>query len=154
MGEFRSPLDSTQFDLYVLGRPPRFKHLEPVATGFSGLAVPLSEARALVERRRQDGIAVAVVPVHYRDQAHLPAEQATPIALEAFARYKADCNHSFGPLVPRADKIGWWEFCANDLTAQEQGMIPGVMRIYVDKVLARALDDEEYEWVSSLTYGG
>jgi hypothetical protein len=97
MGEFRSPLDSTEFDLYVLGRPPRFKHLEPVATGFSGLAVSLSEARALVEQRRQDGIGVAV--------------------------------------------------------AQEQGMIPGVKRIYVDKVLARALDDEEYVWVSRLTYG-
>jgi hypothetical protein len=25
--------------------------------------------------------------------------------------------------------------------------------LYVDKVLARALDDDEYEWVTRLTYG-
>ena len=150
---FCSPLDSTQFDLYVLGRPPRFKHLGPVTKGFAGLNVSLSEARALVEQRRLDSIAVSVVPVQYRDRPHIPLAEATPLAFEEFERHKASSTDEFGPLAVSADAIGWWVFSAGNLTQQEQGFVPGALRIYIDKVLVRPLDDREYLWVSGLTYG-
>jgi hypothetical protein len=153
MDEFSSPQDCTRFDIYILGPAPRVPVKTGVTPGFTGRNLTLDEARHLVDMYRQQWIAVRVVPVEYRDRPYISSSQAEHIAAEAFERTKQVSQDRFGELKPGFDVIGWFEFRASNLTAQDAGYHPGMWRTYVDKVLGRELTTEEEEWVERLTYG-
>ena len=152
MTDFRSPLDSTQFDIYVLGRALRPDAKAPSTLGFLGLNLSAAEARAEASRQRQRGVATLVLPVPYRDIVGISLDEATSIALGEYERLTRTSTDKFGPLTVRRDGVGWWVFSANNISAQERGMIPGIVVIYIDKILARALTDDEIEEMNRLSF--
>jgi hypothetical protein len=141
------------FDLYILS-PHEGIEAPPISRGFSQISLSLPQARDLAQNNRQRGYATVIVPTVYRDAKLSPSEART-IALTAFETRKAErVGDTFGDLGEGEDEGGWWLFQADNLTAQEAGMIPGLVLIRVDKLLARPLSIEESRWVDRLQVAG
>lgn len=141
--------DCLTFDLYILG--PYEGIADPsISQGFSDMTLPLQQSRDLARESRRRGWATVIVPTDYR-HAELPLTEARKIASSAFEDWKAKrVGEDFGDLSGGEDEGGWWIFQADNLTAQDAGMIPGLFIIRVDKLLGRPLSVEESRWVDRL----
>lgn len=142
-------IHSDSFDLYDLGFN-RNQPQEHMPFGFRGLDLDLESAQKMAHANRQQGYATVVVPTAYRE-ANLTLAEARHIALDAFEHRKhLEPSTRFGELDSGSDEGGWWLFMADDLTAQDAGVIPGIFLVRIDKLLRRSLNLAEIRWVDIL----
>lgn len=109
---------------------------QKLVPGFMGLNLPVDLAAELLECLERSGGHGLVVPIGYR-QPKVTMEMAYPIAHEEIAHRQElrFPNYKFEPTKFFREGVMWWEFgSGSEELTQKTGIIPGVIRAFVDKL--------------------
>jgi len=146
-------LEHTSYDVYVAvpwKTVPKLENGDAVVLAMAAqtkqdviyLQGTLEQARSYLSAIYRAGGAAVVVPSHYRVW-NISAAEGSKLAHAEFAR-RRNPDHVYGDLSEARDEYLWWEYIASDITAQTAGMIPGVLRIKIDKLDGHVPSKEEY----------
>lgn len=114
--------------------------------GMIHMGLPLRESREVLAVVRAAAANAYLVPTKYRDPP-ISMEQARSRAMVVHAEKRA-LGQRLAELDEGYDDMLWWTFCADDLDAVEKDLVPGCVRIAVDKRDGHIRSPQEYrDWL-------
>jgi len=131
-------------DIPILGDPEFLESVtdRSLPMGILELALPEALAISLLERFKAAGAEGYRFPAAY-NTPRIPCEQAREIAIPAIEKLHQERypTHTLRPLFSFGEGVLCWTFGAASEQLQEEGIIPGVLFAYIDK-----LDGHVWAW--------
>lgn len=116
----------------------------PLTTGFQNLNLPESDAARILEMIMRGGGSGYVLATSYRNPP-IPLDKAQAFATEEAKKIISENfpGTSFEPLRFAREEAKYWVFSQGSQELEQQGIVPGVLEIFIDKNSGHAATQAE-----------